>query len=60
MILSTIQPKVLGFYFTILILSIIALTAEILPEYSAKLIVVPTLFLTIILIVLQITEKIKE
>ena len=43
--------------FAVITLSVIALTAELLPEVKAKMIVIPTLILMIILCTFQIYER---
>ena len=57
MSLTLKQKMVISFEVTVVVLAIIALTAEILPEVKAKLIVIPTLILVISLGLFTITKK---
>jgi hypothetical protein len=54
---NLIQKTYSMLLFIVIILSVIALSAELLPEMEAKIIVIPTLILMIILCVFQIYEK---
>jgi hypothetical protein len=54
---NLIQKTYSMLLFIVIILSVIALSAELLPEMEAKIIVIPTLILMIILCVFQIYER---
>lgn len=52
-----LQNSYLGLIIIVFILSIIALAAELLPEVEAKIIVIPTLILIIILCIVEIKKN---